>query len=150
MAYQRVTESCGYQGHVCSNSVQFISRYRDKNDYCLRGQRISVHDDGTVHSSPAPTPEQLQAIRLYEIQKYADYVKWHVAQIQKLAESTVESLADNRQSVEDFLRAFLAEARFQAARAAKEADDYTTEELEYWAQVAYDAKPAQPTREVQS
>ena len=75
-------ESCGYQGHICGRNgqVQFISRYRDENDYCVGGQRIAVHDDGTVHSYPAPTPEHLQAIRLYEIQKYGEYVLWHAKQ----------------------------------------------------------------------
>ena len=62
--------------------------------------------------------------------------------IQKLAEDTIESLADNRQSVREFLTAFIAEARFRAARATKEAADYTNEELEYYAQVEDDARPA--------
>ena len=61
--------------------------------------------------------------------------------IQKLAENTIESLADNRQSIQEFLAALIAEARSQAQRAAKEADDYTTEELEYWAQVAQYTRP---------
>ncbi len=61
--------------------------------------------------------------------------------IQKLAESTIDSLQDNRQSLAEFLTALLAEANSQSERAAKESDDYTTEELEYWQRVREEAQP---------
>jgi len=72
-------QTCGYQGHFCNRGVQFISRYREENSYCVAGQRISVHDNGTVHATCAVITEaQLNAIKLYELQKYAEYVQWHV------------------------------------------------------------------------
>ena len=48
----------------------------------MAGERVRVYDDGrdAVSSSvsPAKRREQLRAILMYELQKYADYVRWHV------------------------------------------------------------------------
>jgi hypothetical protein len=64
---------CGYQGHVCGlNRVQFISRYRDENDYCVNGTRVSLTDSGEFNG----TPEQAEAVRLFELHRYAEYLVW--------------------------------------------------------------------------
>lgn len=68
-------EYCGYHGHVCQqNTVQFISRYRNQNDYCVSGNRVTIYDDGAVRRG---TPEQIAAVRLFELRKYAEYCQWH-------------------------------------------------------------------------
>ena len=64
---------CGYGGHVCGNRVQFISRYRNENDYCVDGRRVSIHDDGTVRRAEG---SDLERIRLFELGKYAEYIRW--------------------------------------------------------------------------
>lgn len=72
------TSNCGYQGHVCSAKVQFISRYKDHNDYCVRGKRIRLMDGGTLSSTCHEVTEaERQAIQLYLLDAYADYCKWH-------------------------------------------------------------------------
>lgn len=67
---------CGYEGHYCgSGRVQFISRYRGENDYCVDGRRISVSDDGKVNwHCEDQSPNDVERIRLYELAKYADYI----------------------------------------------------------------------------
>lgn len=75
------TQTCGYQGHTCGREVQFISRYRDQSDYCVSGQRISVYDDGST--SDRATPDQLQAIRLFLLNRYAEYITWRADMKQK-------------------------------------------------------------------
>jgi len=71
-----VRETCGYHGHFCSpNTVQFISRYRFVNDYCVGGKRVSVDDTG--HVSANATNEDLQAILSFERAKYTEYLDWH-------------------------------------------------------------------------
>ena len=68
-------ESCGYQGHICQRGkVQFISRYRDQNDYCVSGDRVRIYDNGEVRYG---TPAQVAAIRQFELEKYAEYCRWH-------------------------------------------------------------------------
>ena len=66
--------TCGYNGHYCSRGVQFISRYRDANDYCVGGERIRVFDGGTVRYG---NPRHYRKILLFELDKYADYAKWN-------------------------------------------------------------------------
>ncbi len=69
-------QECGYQGHVCGlKAVQFISRYRDENDYCVAGHRISLNDAGEFGES---TPAEREAIKLFILNEYAGYIKWHV------------------------------------------------------------------------
>lgn len=71
-------ETCGYKGHYCSEgSVQFISRYRFVNDYCVGGKRVSVDDTG--HVSANATNEDLQAILSFERARYSEYLEWHKA-----------------------------------------------------------------------
>lgn len=72
----RVTESCGYQGHICgARPVQAISRYRDQNDYCIEGHRVTLYDDGQCTG----TQEQRRALALFLLDEYAEYLHWHVA-----------------------------------------------------------------------
>ena len=75
-------ETCGYQGHVCAYNdgrVQFISRYRGTEDYCVGGHRVSVNDDGTIRDA---TPEQKKAVELYLLDEYARYLEWNRQQRQ--------------------------------------------------------------------
>lgn len=67
-------ETCGYQGHVCGyKPVQFISRYMDTNDYCVHGHRVALMDSGEFGPS---TREEREAILLFELDRYAEYLKW--------------------------------------------------------------------------
>ena len=62
--------TCGYEGHVCcyrDGQVQFISRHRGIEDYCVGGQRVSVDDDGTIRNA---TPEQARAVENYLYARY--------------------------------------------------------------------------------
>jgi hypothetical protein len=69
-------ETCGYQGHCCSSKdVQFISRYRDQNDYCVGGNRVSVYDSGEVRNGSAA---DYKRILLFELARYAEYIARHV------------------------------------------------------------------------
>ena len=52
------------------------------------------------------------------------------SQYERLAKLAVESLLDNGGNLAEFISILKAEAKFQADRAKREADDYTTEELE--------------------
>ena len=52
------------------------------------------------------------------------------SQYERLAKLAVESLLDNGGNLAQFLDILKAEAKFQADRAKRESDDYTTEELE--------------------
>jgi len=75
--------TCGYTGHHCSGSVQFISRYRGENDYCLEGRRIVISDAGMIRRGTAVDAKK---VLLYELAKYAKYVKWHTEQTTPFAE----------------------------------------------------------------
>ena len=69
--------TCGYTGHVCdvwTKNVQFISRYRNENDYCVGGKRVTVTDEGIVRNG---TVEDYEKIRAFETNKYSDYLIWH-------------------------------------------------------------------------
>lgn len=67
-------ETCGYQGHVCSEyRIQFISRYRGENDYCVSGRRVGVSDNGKTRYAQ---PGDVDKIRLFELDKYAQYLQW--------------------------------------------------------------------------
>lgn len=68
-----ITETCGYQGHVCGDRVQFISRYRCENDYCVSGRRVSITDDGQVRRA---LHGDIERIRLFELDRYAEYLRW--------------------------------------------------------------------------
>lgn len=76
-------QTCGYQGHYCSSSdVQFISRYRDENDYCVGGKRVTVYDDGRTRTTcDVVTESDKAAILAFERAKYAEYLTWHDAQV---------------------------------------------------------------------
>ena len=67
---------CGYKGHVCSygNGVQFISRYRGINDYCVGGHRVSLSDTGEWRSA---TKQQKDAVRWFLLDEYCDYLRWN-------------------------------------------------------------------------
>lgn len=67
---------CGYRGigHYCTEGkVQFISRYRLENDYCVDGRRVRVSDAGEVHHAQ---PGDLERIYAFEWAKYQDYLEW--------------------------------------------------------------------------
>ncbi len=74
--------TCGYYGstHVCGRglAVGFISRGFDQNDYCVGGKRVRVSDSGETRYG---TDADLRAIMLYELDKYADYLRWRAAQV---------------------------------------------------------------------
>ena len=70
--------TCAFDHVPQSGKVFFISRYRDENNYCVAGQRIRVFDNGDVYASGEPaTPAQLTALRLFLLEEYARYCKWH-------------------------------------------------------------------------
>ena len=72
--------TCGYD-HFCTRGVQFISRYRDENDYCVGGERVRVFDNGAEPpraNGKCVSTRQVQAILLFELDKYAVYLAWHV------------------------------------------------------------------------
>lgn len=97
--------TCGYTGHVCavhSRAVQFISRYRDETDYCVGGHRICVLDTGEVRTVDA-TPEQLERIALFELEEYADYLRWHAEQWHGSAEVPLQAF-DKAERVLRYLR----------------------------------------------
>ncbi len=60
--------------------------------------------------------------------------------IQKLAEATMDQIKDDELGLKEFVVALVIEAASQAARAAKDADDYTAEELDFWSEVAVEAR----------
>jgi len=66
--------TCGYDGHRGPGKVRFISRYKDENDYCVEGVRITLWDNGRCDG----TPEQAEALRLYLLDQYADTIRWRV------------------------------------------------------------------------
>ena len=73
----QATASCGYGGHTCQReSVQFISRYRDQSDYCVRGQRIGICDDGTIRSINPVTEQHIEWLRCYRLTMYRMYLDW--------------------------------------------------------------------------
>lgn len=54
--------SCGYRGsfHFCAQGrVGFISRYRDENDYCIDGRRVTLRDDGSTHHAQIGDVERI-------------------------------------------------------------------------------------------
>ncbi len=68
--------TCGYQGHYCSeHEVQFISRYRNENDYCVGGKRITVYDDGSVKNGCSV--REANAILAFEQRQHAEYLAWN-------------------------------------------------------------------------
>lgn len=77
-------ETCGYRGaaHYCGHPpVQFISRYRETSDYCVNGVRISIHDNGGMHSTcHEVTDAERRALWIYSLEQYADYCRWHAEQ----------------------------------------------------------------------
>lgn len=75
--------TCGYQGHYCAG-VKFISRYCLENDYCINGTRVHLRDTGEFNG----TKEQLDAVFLYELQKYACYLDWRAAMPQCYRETS--------------------------------------------------------------
>lgn len=78
------TINCCYQGHACdSRAVQFISRYRNQNDYCVGGKRVTVYDDGSVREG-AIEDDKLR-ILLFELDKYAKYCRWNQEQRSRYA-----------------------------------------------------------------
>ena len=59
--------------------VQFISRYRNINDYNVmpvgileKEERVSIADIGDMKGRP----EYIEAVRIYEREEYADYILW--------------------------------------------------------------------------
>ena len=79
---------CGYGGHVCSErAVQFISRGFNINDYCVGGKRVQVADDGTTRNA---TADDLKRILLFELDQYADYIRWHVEKVSHAGWSGVQ------------------------------------------------------------
>jgi len=68
--------TCGY--HSCScRGINFISRYREKNDYCVEGKRVCVTDAGAAVYSSASRSD-LDALGLFLLGQYAKYCAWHV------------------------------------------------------------------------
>jgi hypothetical protein len=79
MACQHGIISCGYTGHVCdiwTGRVQFISRYRFENDYCVGGKRVSVSDNGTTRNG---TTDDIEKIRQFETEREAGFLAAHKA-----------------------------------------------------------------------
>ena len=67
-------DQCGYKGHYCTEGrVQFISRYRLSNDYCVDGRRVSVSDNGETNHAQAG---DLERIYQFEWAKYQEYLIW--------------------------------------------------------------------------
>lgn len=72
---------CGYAG-CYDHGTRFISRYRDQNDYCVDGTRVTLYDSGEFHGSPA----QARAVLLFELSKYTEYIAWNRQQRAKFGE----------------------------------------------------------------
>jgi hypothetical protein len=68
-----MTLTCSYGGHTCGRRVQFISRYRTQQDYCIDGVRFTVFDNGEVYRYPGVSPEDLQRLSHYLLSEYANY-----------------------------------------------------------------------------
>jgi hypothetical protein len=71
-----MNSQCGYRGlgHYCTEGkVQFISRYRGENDYCVDGRRVQVSDSGEVGHAQAGDLERIYA---FEWAKYQEYLQW--------------------------------------------------------------------------
>jgi hypothetical protein len=67
-------QNCGYRGHCCQEGkVQFISRYRMTNDYCVGGKRVYVSDEGKVGNA---TLDDMKAIYEFERARYFEYLAW--------------------------------------------------------------------------
>ena len=66
--------------------------------------------------------------------------------IETLVEEILESLFDNNQSVRDFISVLISGAKSQAARVAKEADDYDMDDLRYWENVACEMEYMSPEK----
>jgi hypothetical protein len=74
-------EQCGYRGlgHYCTEGkVQFISRYRETNDYCVDGRRVSIGDDGHVRHAQ---DGDVQRIYAFELAKHEEYLRWHAENV---------------------------------------------------------------------
>lgn len=69
---------CGYSGHACNfsdpNSVKFISRYHQSNDYCVGGHRVGLSDSGEWRDA---SEQQKQAVRWFLLTEYVNYLSWH-------------------------------------------------------------------------
>lgn len=79
--------NCGYQGHVCDTwggRVQFISRYRDENDYCIGGHRVTLCDDGTLRAYSGVTEAERVALHNFLLNEYADYLRWRTEYFRKV------------------------------------------------------------------
>ena len=85
-----MTNQCGYRGlgHYCSEGkVQFISRYRLSNDYCIDGRRVTVDDEGrTNHAQDG----DLQRIYAFELAKHEEYLRWHAENVSWLKNEPFE------------------------------------------------------------
>lgn len=65
---------CGYQPCSCFGT-HFISRGFRVNDYCVEGHRVSVSDAGVWRNA---TEAQKESVRLFELERYVDYIEFHV------------------------------------------------------------------------
>ncbi len=73
-------EQCGYRSmHFCQEGqVSFISRYHDTNDYCVSGRRTSLTDAGELRQGGrVVSPADVEALRLFLLAEYAEYLQWH-------------------------------------------------------------------------
>ena len=94
-----MTSICGYRDirHFCGPTVQFILRYKDQNDYCLNGKRLTVYDSGLVRKTCEPvTVAELNALRAYFAAEYVDYVKWHHEKAKRFGKDWPALKADDR------------------------------------------------------
>jgi hypothetical protein len=78
---KKMNSQCGYRGlgHYCTEGkVQFISRYRSTNDYCVDGRRVSVTDSGEIYHALAGDVERIYH---FELVKHEEYLRWHAENV---------------------------------------------------------------------
>lgn len=69
---------CGYHRY-CGSETRFISRYRGISDYCVAGERVSVSDSGETRAcGREATDSERQAILVFLLEEYAEYISWHI------------------------------------------------------------------------
>jgi hypothetical protein len=78
------SHGCGYDPCPCCG-INFISRYQYDDDiasdYCIDGKRVTLRDSSPlVHRA---TAEEVNRLSIFLLQRYADYIQWHVANKQK-------------------------------------------------------------------
>ena len=82
MRYTNSIQTCGYDPCPC-RGINFISGDGKTADYCENGKRVRV-----IKNEPIP-----RSLFLYQLEKYADFLRWHQEKKESYGLGTPEPFA---------------------------------------------------------